>query len=342
MRILAWPGLRSKAQMVSGIYRAAIEREDMRISVAEYRIGELNPDEVDVFHVNWPERLARSKRPHVALGRALRFAVDLARLRRRGVPIVWTVHNLKAHENRNPRVGRFVRACVLFFASGLVHLSRAGHRELARAEGRSRKLPSRVIPHPATQAPVFAEERTRARKDLGVAQDERLLLLLGNLRPYKGASELVEAFETLADPHLRLLIAGRAKTSKLRTRFAALAKPPRIQVETEWLETERYRRILAASDLVVLPYRDFLNSGVMIDALSAGIPVLAPHSAVTQELDEQHPGWLRMVPDPADPQSLAEALEWLDQAAPKRKLARIRSIEQCSRELVDFFCELRG
>jgi glycosyltransferase involved in cell wall biosynthesis len=66
---------------------------------------------------------------------------------------------------------------------------------------------------------------------------------------------------------------------------------------------------LRAADIAVLPYRRGLNSGVLLLALSFGLPVVAPENLVTDEITT--PGAVRTF-RPDDPYGLTSALAAAD------------------------------
>src|SRR4051794_40218884 len=58
-----------------------------------------------VWHLHWPELfLNESGSTAHALVAGTRLLAAVARARRRGVAVVWTVHNLGAHDGLHPRV----------------------------------------------------------------------------------------------------------------------------------------------------------------------------------------------------------------------------------------------
>jgi beta-1,4-mannosyltransferase len=73
-------------------------------------------------------------------------------------------------------------------------------------------------------------------------------------------------------------------------------------------------RPLRAADLVVLPYREILNSGSAILALSFARPVLVPAQGAMTELQrDMGREWVRTYPGELRPRTLADALHWARQ-----------------------------
>jgi glycosyltransferase involved in cell wall biosynthesis len=70
-------------------------------------------------------------------------------------------------------------------------------------------------------------------------------------------------------------------------------------------------QLFAACDLVVLPYREILNSGTAMLALSYDRPVLLPDQGATGDLAAAvGPAWVRTYPGVMDPATLVDALAW--------------------------------
>src|SRR5690606_36751687 len=81
-----------------------------------------------------------------------------------------------------------------------------------------------TVPHPTYQG-VYPSwmSREQARAELGIAPDTTVLLLVGRVQPYKGLTELIDAYdEVAADAPGRytLLVAGPPNREEETTRFA--------------------------------------------------------------------------------------------------------------------------
>lgn len=114
-----------------------------------------------------------------------------------------------------------------------------------------------------------------ARKQLSIPQDKKVLLFFGLVRPYKGLTDLIEAFQKLDDSYY-LLIAGEAYDKKEKY-LGALKEisPERWQWTERYLKDEELPDYFGAADLVVLPYREASQSGVTAAAMHFLKPVVA-------------------------------------------------------------------
>lgn len=255
---------------------------------------------VQVLHLHWPELYYRGRGGRVTARSAAGFLAALVVARALGYRIVWTVHNALPHERRGA-ADRALRWVLCRTARLVVH-GESARLALKRA-GRD----AAVVPHGHyIDAYPHAVDQREARRQLGLAADEIVLVCFGQLRPYKGIPELLQAFAELHEPGVRLVVAGRAVDPDLGARVAkAAAGDPRIVAHPTHVADADVQLYFEAADWVVLPYRDVLTSGSALLALSFGRPVVAPRLGCLADLDEGD-GVLRY--DPSHPCALAAAL----------------------------------
>jgi len=109
------------------------------------------------------------------------------------------------------------------------------------------------------------------------------MLFFGRLQPYKGLEYLVTAFELLArkSPAYRLIIAGEPKKgseayeSEIRRRIAAWVGQGSIVPVFKFIADADVELYFKAADVLVLPYKDIFQSGVLFLGLTFGLPVVA-------------------------------------------------------------------
>jgi glycosyltransferase involved in cell wall biosynthesis len=124
---------------------------------------------------------------------------------------------------------------------------------------------------------------------LGIGKSERVLLFLGNIRPYKGVEELIQAFKELEFNEVRLLIAGRTLNEDVEKRVRALAdEDVRCRFYPGFVADEVIQVYMNAADVAVCPYKDILTSGAILLAMSFGKACVAPMlGCITDYLDER-------------------------------------------------------
>ena len=86
----------------------------------------------DILHFHWlhPYMIRPSTAGTVL--RSLRLLVELSLLTIAGQRIVWTVHNLKNHDNRHVRLERWFTRCFARLASAIIAHSQTARRQSAR------------------------------------------------------------------------------------------------------------------------------------------------------------------------------------------------------------------
>jgi glycosyltransferase involved in cell wall biosynthesis len=160
--------------------------------------------------------------------------------------------------------------------------------------------------------PDTALTRAEARERLGIAADERTLLFFGNIAPYKGLEYLVEAFqgERFVSGDYRLIVAGRPKPgfpdywNALGPRMAG---DNRILLKIEYIPDDETEMYFKASDVLVLPYTDVFQSGVLFLGFSFGLPALvADAGSLKDDITEGQNGFVFAPRDAAD---LARTIE---------------------------------
>lgn len=263
-----------------------------------------------VFHLHWTQPyLYWPRTGRMSRLLAWRLVFQLRLLRRLGMRIVWTVHNLGAHERGDNETELQVSRRIASLCDALiVHCEQARLRvieELAIPAGRQDRVV--VVPH-GHYLDAYPGEVTReeARSSFGLGDHERVLLLFGALRSYKGATELLDAFRGVDDANARLMIAGAPFTKDLRREIeAAAARDERVITRLHFVPDDEVPRLMRAADVAVVPFRDVLTSGSVVLAMSFGLAVVAPRLGC---LPESLGDGGAVLYDPAATNSLATAL----------------------------------
>lgn len=164
----------------------------------------------------------------------------------------------------------------------------------------------RVIGNPPAAAPAGPGARERARRALGVGDDERLVLCVSRLEPEKGLGELLDAIPALraATPKARVAIAGSGpEEAALRERLAALGADAGVDLLGRRGDVGE---LLAAADAFCLPSRHEGLPLSLLEAMRAGLPCVA--TRVGGIPDVVSDGVCGLLVPPSDPPALAAAL----------------------------------
>ena len=274
---------------------------------------------LDIWHFNWPERSYQASNALVCLLKCSKLLIQLDVARLIGTRIVWTVHNLTPHETRFPQIEAWFWKKFRHRVDLFVHLSMGGGQWFRERFPAERDKQHAHLRHPAYPMPDSARvDRERARDILGVDQDATMFLMSGTLRPYKNIPAAIQAFRGLQDPDSRLVIAGYVVSDALeREIVAAIDDDARVSTRFGYLEDRDLHTLIRASDLALLPYDGFLNSGVLMRSLSLARPVLVPLTPVTREISaEVGPEWVSTYTTTLSADVLARGTEWIERREP--------------------------
>jgi glycosyltransferase involved in cell wall biosynthesis len=178
-----------------------------------------------------------------------------------GPKLVITAHDVLPRE---PRRGQRSAQRRLYerFDAIVVHSEHGRRRlvgELALDPDRVHVISHGVFAHLAevpSQPPPFQTEKP-------------VVLCFGLMRPYKGIDVLLEAWRGIQDAELWVAGMPRMDIAHLR----ALA-PPNVRFMPRFITDSELPAYFQRADLVVLPYREIDQSGVLFTALAFGKPLL--------------------------------------------------------------------
>jgi glycosyltransferase involved in cell wall biosynthesis len=228
-----------------------------------------------------------------------------ARLLPRETPLVLTAHDVLPRE---PRPGQRAAQTRLLgrFDALVVHSERGRARlveELGVDQGRVH-----VIAHGAF-AHLVAEPRIPAP----LQSEGPVVLCFGLMRPYKGIDVLLDAWRQPPIEGAELWIAGLPKMDISALRAQA---PQGVRWDPRFISDEQLPAYFARADLVVLPYLQADQSGVLFTALAYGKPLLLSDVGGFPELADT--GAARIVPA-GDAAALGQALRELLADRPARE-----------------------
>jgi glycosyltransferase involved in cell wall biosynthesis len=266
----------SRPRLRPGARRAARAAEHLPDMLAYRR----EADRADVVHYQWL--------PIPALDRRLL-------VRRR--PRVFTMH-WRLPEG-GTRIARTLTGLLAEMDAVVVHTEHGAGR-LERDFG----VPAdrlRVIPHGAF------DYLTRQQNEVPLPEELRevegpVILAFGLVRPYKGTDVLLEAFRQIEGAELWVVGAPRMPMEPLHALAAGVSG--RVRFVERFITDPEIPAFMRRADLVVLPYRNIEQSGVLYTALAfgrplvlsavGGFPEIAEHSAA-RLFPPEHAGALRDV-----------------------------------------------
>lgn len=250
-------------------------------------------------------------------------------LMRRPVPAaIHTIHNLAEHETDS--VGRMVH----WFAFRNHVLPVGISREVAASVERVYGLAcDAVVPNciPVERYAPNAEDRREWRAQNHFGDDAVVYTCVGRLVPQKNPFLVVDAFAQLNHPRAHLVFVGDGALSKpLAAYVASLHLGERVHLLGK---LDCVPQILAASDVFVLGSDWEGNPLAVMEAMAAGLPVIATAVGGVPELVQS--GKEGFLVEAGDSAGFADAMQSLlhsDRRAPLADAARQRALREFALE----------
>ena len=248
-------------------------------------------------------------------GASLWYALLLPVLTRR-YPVIVTIHDVNPHPGSRAWDQDIARRLFLRYADAVIV-----HGEWARQQlGASQ--PCYVIPHGdySFYAEIGAGD---------VVAEEDAILFFGRIEPYKGLQYLLEAMPLIwaTSPSTRLIVAGDGSLAP----YGDLLHDERIEVVNRFIDDAEVPALFARARLVVLPYIEGTQTGVIPIAYAFRKPVVVSDVGAIPEVVEE--GRTGCIVPPRDPGALAGAILKMLQNEPLRTAMGATAYEKMTREL---------
>jgi D-inositol-3-phosphate glycosyltransferase len=267
-----------------------------------YALGSSAP----IFHILWNYKFAFFDRTLLLIYYKLL-----------GKQVVFTAHNINAGERDG--VDTFLNRLSLRIQYRLmdhifVHTQKMKD-ELMGAFAVREELIS-VIPFGIyDMVPQSSMTSAEAKQRLGLRKCDRPILFFGRITPYKGIDLLVDAFARIAhlNENYRLVIAGEVmkeseqQWQQVQQALAQSSMREQVIQHLQYVGDAEIEVYFKSADVLVLPYSQIFQSGVLFMAYSFGLPVIATNvGSFGRDIVEGSTGF---VCRPGDPSDLARVIE---------------------------------
>lgn len=313
LRALSLPARRNVAtNAYTALMASALEAAD--VAVDDFSPGQAVLARYDIVHIHWPHGYAHGRSSLAAWLRSLMLIATLAWQKLRGAKLVWTVHDYEDTIGARPLLQRLIMSGVDRLTDGLIFLSESSRAATYAARPAYRKKRTCITLHGVYGEAYPRRDRIAARRALGVDPEARIAAYVGDMKPYKGLADLLDAYIAMGEDAPPLLVAGAASDPafdrEIRARMQALlaAGAPIVWLDKR-LSNEEMADAMAACDLILAPYRVSWNSGIATLALEHERPLLCRDAPIFRELqDEVGEGWVRVYQAPISADAIKEAL----------------------------------
>ena len=273
-----------------GLFPAAQSAVEQRLAQAAIPIWHLNKRAgFDPRMFAALNRVFREFRPDVVhTHMAVQRYVFPVLLRHRSVVAIHTMHNLAQHET--DALGRLVHRLAFRNQVLPIGISQEVSASVKRIYGLECKA---IIPNciPVENYRHNPEDRLQWRQQNGLSPEAVVFTCVGRLEPQKNPLLLLEAFAELKDARAHLVLSG---DGSLRERIEAYVERHQLGKRVHLIgKQNNVPSILAASDIFALSSNWEGNPLAVMEAMAAGLPVIATEVGGVPELVQSgEQGWL--------------------------------------------------
>jgi len=220
----------------------------------------------------------------------------MSRLKKHQIPITVLIHNTMPHEART--LDRYLVRRTLKDANNFIVMTEKEKKRLLELMPEARNIQITPLPvYHSFKSPGINQSQAKAH--LGLPANHPVILFFGFVRPYKGLTILIDAFNLNIKNGLNahLLIVGEFWEDKepyLR-QIQKYGLQDRIQIIDKYIPDDEVAFYFKCSDVFVAPYVGGTQSAALKTALGFGLPVVAT-DIISDKLLEAMPDRCKIVP----------------------------------------------
>jgi glycosyltransferase involved in cell wall biosynthesis len=223
-----------------------------------------------------------------------------------GKPVVIVAENVVSHEGR--WIDFWLTKFALSVADRFLVLSQVVEKQVNQLFPSIKVFRSTLPVYDCYAAPQQLTQ-AEAQAKLGLS-GKKVVLFFGYVRQYKGLMNLIEAMPIVRKeiPNAHLLVVGEFydDPKPYRDAIARLGLSDAVTIVAEYVPNEEVHRYYSAANVVVLPYNEATQSGILSIAFGFAKPVIATNVGGLAELIDD--GATGYVVPPHDSTALALAI----------------------------------
>lgn len=275
LNVLAWPGFNYKT---SNPYNWLLNTNLSKsgVLIKSYKHRSIFIDKIDIWHMHWPAENVISDSYFKTTARIIGFFILILVSKLRNIKLLWTAHNIKLHD-KNYLIENLFYKYFHYSLDGIICLSEDSYHKLISTYPSLNQKPFKIIKHGHYENyyPNKISEK-EARTQLGIKESAKIGLFIGQIREYKKLDILIDQFRRLDDENASLIIAGKPKTDNLKRKLIELiGDDKRIIFKPSFVKNEDFQLYFNASDFLIIPYKETLNSGIALLSLTFGLPIFS-------------------------------------------------------------------
>lgn len=280
IKVLAFPKYKNrKSNPYNSLLYSGFDKMD-DIYVDEFSLYKLFIKKYDVVHIHWPESYLNSKYFIKAFLCSFMLLIGLVIKKLKGAKVLWTIHNLSPHEVKYKTTNHLFWRVYLKLVDGAISLSKENEKIARRdIDNYSKFTLSRVVYH-GLYCDVYENNTTQAlsREFLNLSKQDKVVLILGQMKRYKNIETLVDVFNGIKDESYKLLIVGRFEDSDYLNDVKLKIKNNNIYIIDKFIKDEEIKYYYNACDISVIPFKKIFNSGSMLLSVGFNRKVLVPET----------------------------------------------------------------
>lgn len=243
-------------------------------------------DLLHIFNIKEYQSPFTSPEPIMQLHHLSRRVRNLWMARRLGLKLFWTLYNEPKGYYSSEWLERFGRKWMFYQADRIICPSR-NTRSMLR--DRYPDLPEEKvihIPHHNFDGYFPCQVRkSQARNHLGIQPRGRVFICFGGIHPYKGLTDVIPLFGRHPLSSHTLIVAGSPSNAHYASTIEGLcAQYDNVHAFLRYIPPDEVQYYMQAADVFVMPYKDILNSGSTMLALSFAKPIVAPGIGMIPEV----------------------------------------------------------
>ncbi len=203
--------------------------------------------------------------------------------------VIILAHNIKPHE---PFV--FSDTLIRSFFHKADHIITLSDQTVEECEELQITTPVSKLFHPIYEHEGPILSTVEAKEQLGIAEDEKVVLFFGLVREYKGLDVLIKALNKidLKSEGIRPLIVGEFYVDKEEyIQLIDQSQREQYLIIDRFVNNSEIAGVFKASDVLVLPYKSASQSGVFADAINFQVPTIASnHPGLTEHIQSTGSG----------------------------------------------------
>ncbi|MES2376908.1 MAG: hypothetical protein V4553_10030 [Bacteroidota bacterium] len=248
-----------------------------QVAAIEYGIKQLLADvpRWDIIHIHWPEDLMKGK---ILSQDTIDKLNEKLKTWRKHARIICTVHDHESYY-RNSKLITALYNCVFTNCDGFIHMGEASVEIFNKAfKNRYASIPFAIIPHGNYSSMGKLSNKARAREELNIKPDAKVILVIGKLRHKEEISLMLNSFKTIKTQGFQLFFLGSFQTTRSFIKdlnFKAFFKSLFEKMQRRLLfynaknvftkiganDNSVVAKYLSAADVLFIPRKKILNSG---------------------------------------------------------------------------------